>query len=385
MANEVSLSKDEILRYSRHLIMPEVGMEGQLKLKQASVLLVGTGGLGAPLALYLTAAGIGRIGLVDFDVVDYTNLQRQVIHGTKDVGKPKIDSAIESMRDINPFVQIDRHETALSSENALEILKDYDYVVDGTDNFPTRYLVNDACVLLKKPNVYGSIFRFEGQSTIFAYPGGPCYRCLYPEPPPPGLVPSCAEGGVLGILPGIIGLVQATETVKLILGIGQPLVGRLMLYDALGMKFRELKLRRDPECPMCGDHPTITKLIDYQQFCGIPQQHKEEPVNVTGEIDAVQLKAKLDRGDKFTLIDVREPHEFQICRIPGSTLIPLGELPKRLNELDPSAEYVMHCKMGGRSAKAVDLLKQSGFRNVTNMTGGITAWSDKVDPSVPKY
>ena len=383
-SQEVSLSKDEILRYSRHLIMPEVGMEGQLKLKNASVLLVGTGGLGAPLALYLTAAGIGRIGLVDFDVVDYTNLQRQVIHGTKDVGRPKIDSAIESMRDINPFVKLDRHETALSSENALAILKDYDYVVDGTDNFPTRYLVNDACVLLKKPNVYGSIFRFEGQSTIFAYPGGPCYRCLYPEPPPPGLVPSCADGGVLGILPGIIGLIQATETVKLILGIGQPLVGRLMLYDALGMKFRELKLRRDPECPICGDHPTITKLIDYQQFCGIPQ-HKEEPVNVTGEIDAVALKAKLDRGDNFTLIDVREPHEFQICRIPGSTLIPLGELPKRLNELDPSAEYVMHCKMGGRSAKAVELLKQSGFKNVTNMTGGITAWSDKVDPTVPKY
>jgi len=359
-------------------------MEGQQKLKDASVLLVGAGGLGAPLALYLTAAGIGRIGLVDFDVVDFTNLQRQVIHGTKDVGKKKIDSAFETMRDINPFVQLDRHETALSSENAFEIFKDYDYVVDGTDNFPTRYLVNDACVLLKKPNVYGSIFRFEGQSTIFAYPGGPCYRCLYPEPPPPGLVPSCAEGGVLGILPGIIGLIQATETVKLILGIGQPLVGRLMLYDALGMKFRELKLRRDPECPICGDHPTITKLIDYQQFCGIPQ-HKEEPVNVTGEIDAVALKAKLDRGDNFTLIDVREPHEFQICRIPGSTLIPLGELPKRLNELDPSAEYVMHCKMGGRSAKAVELLKQSGFKNVTNMTGGITAWSDKVDPTVPKY
>jgi adenylyltransferase/sulfurtransferase len=380
---ETTLSKDEILRYSRHLIMPEVGMEGQLKLKNASVLLVGTGGLGAPTALYLAAAGIGRIGLVDFDVVDYTNLQRQVIHGTKDVGKPKIDSAIESMRDINPFVQLDRHEVALTSENALEILKDYDIIVDGTDNFPTRYLVNDACVLLKKPNVYGSIFRFEGQATIFAHPGGPCYRCLYPEPPPPGLVPSCAEGGVLGILPGIIGLVQATETVKLILGAGQPLIGRLMLYDALAMKFRELKLRRDPDCPMCGDHPTITKLIDYQQFCGIPQH--QEAVPVTGEIDAVELKAKLDRGDDFKLIDVREPHEFQICRIPGSTLIPLGELPKHLNELDPSAEYVMHCKMGGRSAKAVDLMRQSGFKKVRNMTGGILAWSDKVDPTVPKY
>ena len=383
MVKETTLSKDEILRYSRHLIMPEVGMEGQLKLKNASVLLVGTGGLGAPTALYLAAAGIGRIGLVDFDVVDYTNLQRQVIHGTKDVGKPKIDSAIESMRDINPFVQLDRHEVALTSENALEILKDYDYIVDGTDNFPTRYLVNDACVLLKKPNIYGSIFRFEGQATIFAYPGGPCYRCLYPEPPPPGLVPSCAEGGVLGILPGIIGLVQATETVKLILGAGQPLVGRLMLYDALAMKFRELKLRRDPDCPMCGDHPTITELIDYQQFCGIPQH--QEPVPVTGEIDAVELKAKLDRGDDFKLIDVREPHEFQICRIPGSTLIPLGELAKHLHELDQSAEYVMHCKMGGRSAKAVDLMKQSGFKKVRNMTGGILAWSDKVDPTVPKY
>ena len=383
---ETTLSKDEILRYSRHLIMHEVGMEGQLKLKNASVLLVGTGGLGAPAALYLAAAGIGRIGLVDFDVVDYTNLQRQVIHGTKDVGKPKIDSAIESMSDINPFVKLDRHEVALTSENALEILKDYDYIVDGTDNFPTRYLVNDACVLLKKPNIYGSIFRFEGQATIFAYPGGPCYRCLYPEPPPPGLVPSCAEGGVLGILPGIIGLVQATETVKLILGVGQSLVGRLMLYDALAMKFRELKLRRDPACPACGDHPTITKLIDYQQFCGMPHREEEaKPVSTSGEIDAVELKAKLDRGDNFKLIDVREPHEFQICRIPGSTLIPLGELPKHLNELDQSAEYVMHCKMGGRSAKAVELLRQSGFKNVLNLTGGILAWSDKVDPTVPKY
>jgi sulfur-carrier protein adenylyltransferase/sulfurtransferase len=383
VAEEVALSKDEILRYSRHLIMPEVGMDGQLKLKRASVLLVGAGGLGAPLALYLTAAGIGRIGLVDFDVVDFTNLQRQVIHGTKDVGRRKIDSAFETMRDINPFVELDRHETALSSENALEILKNYDYVVDGTDNFPTRYLVNDACVLLRKPNVYGSIFRFEGQATVFAYEGGPCYRCLYPEPPPPGLVPSCAEGGVLGILPGIIGLVQATETVKLILGIGEPLVGRLMLYDALRMKFREVKLRRNPECPVCGEHPTITKLIDYQQFCGIPQQTVETPM--TGEIDPIEVKQKLDRGDEFVLIDVREPHEYQIARIPGARLIPLGELPKHLNELDSSAEFVMHCKSGVRSAKAMDLLKQSGFSKVRNMTGGIIAWSDKVDPTVPKY
>jgi molybdopterin/thiamine biosynthesis adenylyltransferase/rhodanese-related sulfurtransferase len=383
---EVSLSKDEILRYSRHLIMPEVGMEGQLKLKQAKVLLVGAGGLGAPLGLYLAAAGVGRIGLVDFDVVDFTNLQRQVIHGTKDVGKKKLDSAFESMADINPFVQLDRHETALSSENALEIFKDYDIIVDGTDNFPTRYLVNDACVLLNKPNVYGSIFRFEGQVTVFAYEGGPCYRCLYPEPPPPGLVPSCAEGGVLGILPGVVGLLQATETVKLILGIGQTLVGRLMLYDALGMKFRELKLRKNPECPACGEHRTITKLIDYQEFCGMPHyEAPPEPVAATGDIEATELKTKLDGGDNFKLIDVREPHEFQICRIPGSVLIPLGELPKRLGELNPEDEFVMHCKGGTRSAKAVDLMKQSGFKKVRNMKGGITAWSDKVDPNVPKY
>ena len=379
------LSKDEILRYSRHLIMPEVGMEGQLKLKNASVLLVGAGGLGAPLGLYLAAAGVGRIGLVDFDVVDFTNLQRQVIHGTKDVGRKKLDSAFESMRDINPHVRLERHETALTSENALEILKDYQIVVDGTDNFPTRYLVNDACVLLGIPNVYGSIFRFEGQATVFAYEGGPCYRCLYPEPPPPGLVPSCAEGGVLGILPGTIGLIQATETVKLILGIGQPLVGRLLLYDALGMKFRELKLRKNPECPICGPHRTITKLIDYQQFCGVPgHEAPVEPVPSTADIDPIEVKAKLDRGDNFTLIDVREPHEYQICRIPGARLIPLGELPKRLNELDPDMDIVAHCKSGMRSAKAVDLLRQNGFR-ARNMKGGILAWSDKVDPGVPRY
>ena len=365
--------------------MPEVGMEGQLKLKQAKVLLVGAGGLGAPLGLYLAAAGIGRIGMVDFDVVDFTNLQRQVIHGTKDVGRKKLDSAFESMRDINPYVRLDAFDTALSSDNALEIFKDYDYVVDGTDNFPTRYLVNDACVLLNKPNVYGSIFRFEGQATVFAYEGGPCYRCLYPEPPPPGLVPSCAEGGVLGILPGIIGLIQATETVKLILGIGQPLAGRLLLYDALAMKFRELKLRRNPECPVCGDHRTITKLIDYQEFCGIPNHPPVEAGPVNGEIDVTELKAKQDRGDSFVLVDVREPHEFQIARIPGSVLIPLGELPKRLSELNPGDEIVTHCKMGGRSAKACDLLRQNGFAKVVNVKGGITAWSEKVDPSVPKY
>jgi sulfur-carrier protein adenylyltransferase/sulfurtransferase len=383
-APPMALSKDEILRYSRHLIMPEVGMEGQLKLKAAKVALIGTGGLGAPLGMYLAAAGVGRIGLVDFDVVDFTNLQRQVIHGTKDVGKKKLDSAAETMLDINPYVQIDRHEVALTSENALEILKDYDYVVDGTDNFPTRYLVNDACVILKKPNVYGSIFRFEGQATIFAYPGGPCYRCLYPEPPPPGLVPSCAEGGVLGILPGTVGLIQATETVKLILGIGEPLIGRLVLYDALAMRFRELKLRRNPECPVCGDHPTITKLIDYQEFCGVPNQPHQES-HVEGDIEPTEVKAKIDRGDRFVLIDVREPHEYQICNIPQAKLIPLGDLPKRVNELNSADEIVAHCKSGMRSAKAVDFLKQAGFKKVRNMKGGILAWSDKVDPSVPKY
>ena len=381
-----ALSNEEILRYSRHLIIPEVGMEGQQKLKAAKVLLVGTGGLGAPLGLYLAAAGVGRIGLVDFDVVDFTNLQRQVIHSTKDVGRKKLDSAAEKMLAINPHIAVARHEVALTSENALEILKDYDIVVDGTDNFPTRYLVNDACVLLSKPNVYGSIFRFEGQATVFAYQGGPCYRCLYPEPPPPGLVPSCAEGGVLGILPGTIGLIQATETVKLILGIGEPLVGRLLLYDALGMRFRELKLRKNPECPVCGAHPTVTKLIDYQQFCGVPSA---PPVVETkmkeGEIEVTEVKLKMDRGDEFVLIDVREPHEYRICNIPGAKLIPLGEFPRHVNEFDPQAEIVIHCRSGVRSAKACGVMRQAGFKNVRNMAGGILAWSDKVDPSVPKY
>jgi adenylyltransferase/sulfurtransferase len=385
---EAELSKEEILRYSRHLIIPEVGIEGQKKLKAAKVLLVGAGGLGAPLGLYLTAAGVGTIGIVDFDVVDSTNLQRQVIHFTSDVNKKKIDSAADKMKAINPNVRINKHEVALTSENALDILKDYDLVVDGTDNFPTRYLVNDACVLLKKPNVYGSIFRFEGQATIFAYEGGPCYRCLYPEPPPPGLVPSCAEGGVLGILPGTIGLIQATETVKLILGIGEPLIGRLLLYDALGMKFRELRLRKNPECPACGDHPTITKLIDYHQFCGVPQQTaaaaQETKVN-EGEIDVTEVKSKLDRGDNFVLIDVREPHEHRICNIPAAKLIPLGEFSKHVSELDPEADIVIHCKSGMRSAKACGILRQAGFQHVRNMVGGILAWSDKVDPSVPKY
>ncbi len=378
------LSNEEILRYSRHLILPEVGMDGQTKLKDAKVLLVGTGGLGSPMALYLAAAGIGTIGLVDFDVVDRTNLQRQVIHGTKDIGRKKIDSAEESLKDINPNVVVVRHEVALNSENALDIVAQYDIVADGTDNFPTRYLVNDACVLLNKPNVYGSIFRFEGQASVFAMEDGPCYRCLYPEPPPPGLVPSCAEGGVLGILPGVVGLIQATEVVKLILGKGTSLKGRLVLYDALNMKFRELKLRRNPECPACGDHRTITKLIDYQEFCGIPAQ-PETPVVDLSEIDPVEVKARIDRGDNFILIDVREPHEYQIAKIPYAQLIPLGELPKRLAELDPQADYVMHCKSGMRSGKATDLLRQNGFTQVRNMKGGILAWSDKVDPTVAKY
>jgi sulfur-carrier protein adenylyltransferase/sulfurtransferase len=395
-APPITLNKDEILRYSRHLILPEVGMEGQLKLKNAKVLMVGAGGLGAPLGLYLAASGVGRVGIVDFDVVDYTNLQRQVIHGTKDVGRKKLDSAADSMLDINPYMQVDKFDTAITSENALDIIKDYDMVVDGTDNFPTRYLINDACVLLKKPNVYGSIFRFEGQATIFAYPGGPCYRCLYPEPPPPGLVPSCAEGGVLGILPGTIGLIQATEAVKLILGVGESLLGRLLLYDALAMHFRELKLRRNPECPVCGDNPSIHELIDYHQFCGVPnpaevaamsEKSAEQQAGYMSdtEIDAVALKARLDRGDKFQFIDVREPNEYQIASIPGAKLIPLGDVPKRVGELDPNTEVIVHCKMGGRSAKACDFLRQSGFKNVKNMLGGITAWSDKIDPSVPKY
>lgn len=379
-----ALSNEEIARYSRHLLLPEVGMEGQLKLKQAKVALIGAGGLGAPLGLYLAAAGVGRIGLVDFDVVDVSNLQRQVIHGTKDIGRKKLDSAADSMRDINPHLEIDKFDTGLTSENAFEILREYDLVVDGTDNFPTRYLVNDACVLLKKPNVYGSIFRFEGQVTIFAYEDGPCYRCLYPEPPPPGLVPSCAEGGVLGILPGVIGLLQATEAVKIILGVGETLKGRLLLYDALGMRFRELKLRRDPDCPVCGDHPTVNKLIDYQEFCGVKNM-SSQPVPAGDAIDALELKQKIERGDKFVLLDVREPYEYQIAKIPGSKLIPLGDLPKQLGELDREADIVVHCRTGGRSQKAVDLMKASGFKQVRNMTGGITAWSDKVDASVPKY
>jgi adenylyltransferase/sulfurtransferase len=385
IANAPQLSNDEILRYSRHLIMPEVGMEGQLKLKEAKVLCIGAGGLGSPLALYLAAAGVGKLGIVDFDVVDYTNLQRQIIHDTSDVGRAKLDSAADTIADINPNVEIEKFETRLSSENALQVFRDFDVVVDGTDNFPTRYLVNDACVLLGKPNVYGSIFRFEGQATVFYAKEGPCYRCLYPEPPPPGLVPSCAEGGVLGVLPGIVGCIQAMETIKLILGAGKPLIGRLLLFEALEMKFRELKLRKNPECPICGEHPTITELIDYEQFCGIRGEEYVPETSQIPEITAPELKQMMDQHKEFVLVDVREPHEFQICRIPGSKLIPLSEVPKRMNELDSADEIVVHCRSGMRSAKAVELLMQSGFRKIHNLKGGILAWSDQVDPSVPKY
>lgn len=381
---ETKLSKEEVLRYSRHLIMPEVGMDGQLKLKRAKVLCIGTGGLGAPLGLYLAAAGVGRIGLVDFDVVDSTNLQRQVLFGTSDVGKPKIQAAANRLRDLNPDIQIDTFEMHLSSENALDILKDYDIIVDGTDNFPTRYLVNDASVLLGKPNVYGSIFRFEGQITIFGAPGGPCYRCLYPEPPPPGLVPSCAEGGVLGVLPGIVGTIQAAETLKLIIGKGEPLIGRLLLFDALGMKFRELKLRKNPECPVCGQHPTLKKLIDYAEFCGVRGEEAPSTVTNIPEITPKELKQRLDRGDDLYILDVREPHEYQICNLNGH-LIPLGELSRRVHELDSSKEIVAHCRSGKRSAEAVEFLRKAGFKKISNLKGGILAWSDEVDPSVPKY
>ena len=385
MIPAAQLSKDEILRYSRHLIMPEVGMEGQLKLKQAKVLCIGAGGLGSPLALYLGAAGVGKLGLVDFDVVDFTNLQRQVIHGTSDVGRTKLQSARDTLQEINPNVEIETFETRLSSDNALDIFREYDIVADGTDNFPTRYLVNDACVLLGKPNVYASIFRFEGQASIFYAEQGPCYRCLYPEPPPPGLVPSCAEGGVLGVLPGIMGCIQAMETIKLILGRGDSLIGRLLLFDALGMKFRELKLRKNPDCPICGTNRTITKLIDYEQFCGIRGEEHMPVQTGIPEITPAEVKEKMDAHEPFVLIDVREPHEYQICRIPGSKLIPLGEVPKRMNELDSADEIVVHCKSGMRSAKAVDLLMKSGFLKIHNLKGGILAWSDQVDPSVPKY
>jgi sulfur-carrier protein adenylyltransferase/sulfurtransferase len=384
IAPAASLSNEEILRYSRHLIMPEVGMEGQLKLKASKVLLIGTGGLGAPLGLYLTAAGVGKIGLVDFDVVDFTNLQRQVTFGTSDVGKPKTEAARERLTNLNPDVEIVTYETRLTSENALELFKDYDVIVDGTDNFPTRYLVNDACILLGKPNVYGSIFRFEGQVTVFGMPDGPCYRCLYPEPPPPGLVPSCAEGGVLGVLPGIVGSLQAMETIKLLLGAGESLKGRLLLFDAMALKFRELKLRKNANCPMCGTDRKIHQLIDYNEFCGIRGEEEPESNLLVPEISASELKQRLDQGDDLFILDVREPHEYQICNLKGH-LIPLGELPRRVHELDSSHEIVAHCRSGKRSAEAVDFLRKAGFRKIHNLHGGILAWSTEVDPSVPRY
>ncbi len=387
---DVQLSHDEIRRYSRHLIMPEVGVQGQRKLKAASVLLIGTGGLGSPLALYLAAAGIGRIGLVDYDVVDETNLQRQVIHFTSDVGKPKLESAAAKLSDINPYLVIDKHNVPLTSENALEILKDYDVIIDGTDNFPTRYLVNDACVILGKPNVYGSIFRFEGQLTVFYAKEGPCYRCLFPEPPPPGLVPSCAEGGVLGILPGTIGTLQATEAIKLIIGAGKPLIGRMILYDALEMTFDSIKLRKNPECPVCGEHPTITKLIDYEQFCGVPAHDRSEfkEKNVQQKVRNItvhELKARLDAGDNLVIVDVREPHEREISVIEGSVLIPKGQVVARAAEIPRDRDVVVQCKTGGRSRDAILKLQDLGFTNLVNLAGGINAWAREIDPSQPVY
>jgi adenylyltransferase/sulfurtransferase len=381
--NGVKLTNEEILRYSRHLIMPEVAMEGQLKLKKARVLCIGAGGLGSPLTLYLAAAGVGTLGMVDFDVVDFSNLQRQVIHGTSDVGRPKLASARDRLKEVNPTVTVIPFETRLTSANALGILKDFDIVADGTDNFPTRYLVNDACVMLRKPNVYASIFRFDGQASVFAVEGGPCYRCLYSEPPPPGLVPSCAEGGVLGILPGLVGVIQATEVIKLILGRGQSLAGRLLLIDALAMRFREVKLRRNPECPVCGDNPSIRELIDYEQFCGIRGQEQAPELSVP-EIEPSEVKQLMDAGEPFVLVDVREPHEWEICNL-GGQLIPLSQLPSRVHELSSADEIVVMCRSGMRSARAVDFLRQAGFRKVKNLRGGILGWSSQVDPSVPRY
>jgi adenylyltransferase/sulfurtransferase len=394
------LSNDEIARYSRHLILPEVGMEGQQKLKAAKVLCVGTGGLGAPLALYLAAAGVGTIGLVDFDTVDASNLQRQVIHSTATVGKLKVDSAEIMLKGLNPHLNVVKYNTMLTSANALEIFKDFDVIADGTDNFQTRYLVNDACVLTGKPNAYGSIFRFEGQASVFGTEEGPCYRCLYPEPPPPGLVPSCAEGGVLGILPGLVGIIQATEVIKLILKIGDPLIGRLLLVDALGMTFRTLKLRKNPDCPVCGTHPTVTELIDYDQFCGVPKPTEVGPLEVAqnqavGDLPVVDgipqisveaFKRKLDAKEDIFVLDVREPHEYPIANL-GAPLIPVGSLEGRIQELLPvrDKEIVVHCRSGARSQKAAVILKNAGFKNVSNLTGGILAWAEKIDPSMPKY
>jgi sulfur-carrier protein adenylyltransferase/sulfurtransferase len=384
--DEVTLSPEEIGRYSRHLIMPEVTLEGQKRLKAARVLLIGAGGLGAPLGLYLTAAGIGHLGIVDSDVVDDSNLQRQVTYTTEDIGVPKLVAAKRRLSALNPHITIETHETRLTSENALDLFKDYDIIADGTDNFPTRYLVNDACVILGKPNVYASIFRFEGQVSIFGAPGGPCYRCLYPEPPPPGLVPSCAEGGVLGVLPGIVGALQAAETIKLALGIGEPLIGRLLRFDALKMSFREYKLRKDPDCPVCGPHRTITELIDYDEFCGVNAAPEVE-LAASQEITPAEVKARLDAGERLVIVDVREPHEWAIGRIdaPDVRFIPLGDLPARMHELDTADDIIMQCRSGVRSAKGLAILQGAGFRKLRNLTGGILRWSDEVDPSIAKY
>lgn len=383
---DVSLTQPEMARYSRHVIMPEVGLDGQRKLKAAKVLVIGTGGLGSPLALYLAAAGVGTLGLVDFDVVDVSNLQRQIIHGTADVGRSKCQSAAARLKDVNPEVKIDLWEDRFTSKNALDIVRHYDIVVDGTDNFPTRYLVNDACVLLNKPNVYGSIFRFDGQATVFDPRVGPCYRCLYPEPPPPGEVPSCAEGGVLGILPGVIGCIQATETIKLILGIGEPLIGRLLHYDALNMTFKTYKIRRSPKWPVGAPHPTITGLIDYEEFCGIGRGGPAQPQAAAGgEITPTELKKRIDAGENLFVLDVRNPNEFQICRIPGTTLLPLPELPTRVAEVPKDREVIVHCKSGMRSAKAIEFLKAQGYTKLVNLTGGILGWADKVDPGMTRY
>lgn len=391
----IALSNEEIRRYSRHLIMPEVGMAGQQKLKAASVLLIGAGGLGSPLAMYLAAAGVGRIGLVDYDVVSYSNLQRQIIHGTSDVGRTKLESAKARINDINPFVEVDTYEVPLTSENALTIFEPYDIIIDGTDNFPTRYLTNDACVLLGKPNVYGSIFRFEGQASVFYAQEGPCYRCLFPEPPPPGLVPSCAEGGVLGVLPGTIGAIQATEAIKLILGSGNSLIGRLMLYDALNMEFEEVRLRKNPNCPVCGENPTVTELIDYEEFCGVPAHDNSlYTAGVNGDlltsvpqISPTELKERLDSGEHLFILDVREPHEWSISNLSefGAVLIPKNQVLTRMGELDTAQEIIVQCRTGGRSAQIVQLLQEHGFKKLHNLDGGINRWAMEVDPQVPIY
>ncbi len=384
---EIAFSQSEYARYSRHLIMPEVGLDGQKRLKAARVLCIGAGGLGSPLAMYLAAAGVGTLGLVEYDTVDFSNLQRQIVHGTSDVGRPKIRSAADRLKEINPEVAVEPHEVRFTSANALDIVAKYDIVVDGTDNFPTRYLVNDACVLLGKPNVYGSIFRFDGQATVFHPAVGPCYRCVYPEPPPPGEVPSCAEGGVLGVLPGVVGCIQATETIKLILGVGEPLIGRLLHFDALAMQFRTFKVRRDPKWAVGAPHPTIKGLVDYEQFCGVRggPTPAASAAPAGGEITAERLKARIDAGEDLFVLDVRNPNEFQICRIPGTTLVPLGELPSRLAEVPADREVVVHCKSGMRSAKAVAFLREQGYTNLKNLTGGILAWAETVDPGMPRY